>query len=322
MVVKPVKPLGNAPIGWLGGKTRLRPTIYSVMPKHQCYVEVFGGSCTVLFGKPKSRIEIINDVDDDLTNLMKVLSGTYFGKDYLNEFISYVRKMPASRSAFQEWQKWLAAKLKGDKSEYDSLNPAQRAFVFYYCTKKGFSSIAAGGFEASPLTGSRYNQLTDFSDFEERLVNVTIETLDFEVLIEKYNRLASDTFFFCDPPYWIANDTNYYRFVFTQDQHTKFKECCDQIDKNNNKFIITYDDVQEIIDLYKDYFVYRTDPIVYHAADERGERGLQKTELFITNYDIIEMKSQPSNDDCFDEEVKVSDKRIDIPGHIGLEQIG
>lgn len=327
-VKDPIKPIGDSFIGWLGGKTRLRPTIINVLPRHECYVEVFAGSATVFFGKPHemSRIEIVNDIDGELVNLMKVLAGTYFDEKVRQEFIGYVRDMPAARKPFQEWQKWLNASLKGDSSDLDKLSSAQRAFVFYYCTKKGFSSVAAGGYEASPFSGSRYNQKTDFKFFTERfrVNNAQIESLPFEELITKYNRPKGESVFFCDPPYWVANDTNYYRFVFNHDDHLKFKDCCDKINKNGNRFLITYDDVQEIIDLYKDYNIYRTDEIIYSSADERGERELKKTELFITNYDIAEVvldrNQNKGNVDLF-AELDATDHRIEVPGHIGLEKI-
>lgn len=313
------KPNGDAPIGWLGGKTKLRTTIINCFPKHYCYVEVFAGSATVFFGKPKSRIEIINDVHSELINLMKVLSGTYFDDSVRQEFIEYVRNMPAAREAHAEWKKW-------DKEKIQSLTPAQRAFRFYYCVKKGFSSVPKGGYEASPKTSSRYNMNTDFEKFAERFraTNAQIESLDFETLIEKYNRLSADTFFFADPPYFVANDTNYYDFVFTEEDHVRFKESCDTISKNNNKFLITYDDVQEVIDLYSGYHIYRTDEIVYQAADERGERDLKKTELFISNYDIAKVildQNKKSGDLFVSNQISVGDTHITFPGHYGLEKI-
>lgn len=317
-----IKPKGCSFIGWLGGKTKLRTTIINCFPRHYCYVETFCGSATVFFGKPISRIEIINDIHGELVNLMKVLSGTYFNEDIRKEFISYVRNMPAAREVYEDWKKW-------GSDQIQELTPAQRAFRFYYCVKKGFSSVPKGGYEASPKSSSRYNMNTDFEQFAERFrsSNAQIESLDFADLIEKYNRESADVLFFNDPPYFIANDTNYYDHVFTEEDHIRFKECCDKINKHNNKFLITYDDVHQVIDLYKDYHIYRTDEIVYNAADERGERHLKKTELFITNYDIAKIilmrnKKGLKHGDIFaDDCIRVADRRIDISGHIGLEKI-
>lgn len=315
-----ILPAYNSVIGWRGGKTKLRPTIINCMPPHIAFIEVFCGSATVFFGKPPSKIEIINDISQDLVNLMKVISGTYFDEGIRKEFINYVRNMPASRSAYQEWKTW-------GQDQIDQLTPAQRAFRFYYCVKKGFSSVPNGGYEASPLTKSRYNMKTDFDQFAERFrsTNAQIEELHFQELIIKYNRVRADSFFFCDPPYFVANDTNYYAHVFDSNDHVNLKKSCDEIHENNNKFLITYDDVPEVIDLYGKYFIYRTDPIVYSSSDERGGRSLIKQELFVTNYDIATIinarnrDASKKNADMFSD--VVDESRIDIPGHIGLERI-
>lgn len=311
-----INPVMGSFCGWLGGKTKLRTTIINCIPKHICYVEVFAGSATIFFGKPAkmSRIEILNDIHGELINLMKVISGTYFDESIRQEFIGYVRNMPASRSAYEDWKTWKADQL-------NNLTPAARAFRFYYCVKKGFSCVPTGGYEASPKTNSRYNMNTDFDQFASRFRerNAQIENLDFEELITKYNRPDAQTFYMADPPYFIANNTNYYDFVFTEEDHKRLKDCFDKVHAQGNKFLITYDDVPEVLELYKDYFIYRTDEVVYNAADERDVRELKKTELFISNYDIAKMIQRQSTD--MFESVQVNDNRIDIVGHYGLEKI-
>ncbi len=323
-----IEMMANSPIGWLGGKTKLRPTIINCMPVHHCYIEVFAGSASVFFGKPArlSKNEIINDIHRELVNLMKVISGTYFDKRVHKEFVGYVKNMPASRAAYEEWKNWGK---KGNEHLLDKLTHAQRAFRFYYCVKKGFSSVPTGGYEASPLSKSRYNMNTDFDRFVNRFraTNAQIECLDFVKLIEKYNRASAKSFFFCDPPYFIADGTNYYDFVFEPADHIRLKESMDDVQKNKNTFLITYDDHPGVIDLYKDYYLYRTDDIVYSSSDERGERELIKRELFITNYDIAEAIHQRNTEigkrrsgDLFAESTS-DDDRIEISGHIGLTRI-
>jgi len=304
-----------APIGWLGGKTRLRPTIINCMPKHSTYVEVFAGSATVFFGKPPVKNEIINDINEELINLYHVLSGTYFDEKIFDEFVEYVRWMPAARAAFETWKHWEWDKLK-------DLNPAQRAFVYYYCIKKGFSSVKQGGYEASSLSKSRYNQNTDFERFRTRFSksNAQIERMDFRNLIKKYAEPRADVFFFCDPPYFVADGTNYYEHVFNSQDHQDFKACCDHIDQSDNKFLITYDDVPEVLDLYKEYHIYRTDPIIYSASEEAVERKTAKTELFITNYDLVKMFMKRRNKGMIFEE-ESTDSDIALKGCIGLHEV-
>ena len=61
----------KSPLAWLGGKSRLADRIIDVMPDHQTYCEVFAGAAWVLFKKPESKVEIINDINSDLTNLYR-----------------------------------------------------------------------------------------------------------------------------------------------------------------------------------------------------------------------------------------------------------
>ncbi len=68
---------------YMGGKWRLAPWIVSFFPPHRFYVEPFCGAASVLMykprpdswnlGKDKSWGEIINDRNDDLTNIFEVL---------------------------------------------------------------------------------------------------------------------------------------------------------------------------------------------------------------------------------------------------------
>lgn len=43
------------------------------MPPHRSYLEPFAGSLAVLFNKPRSAIETVNDIDGDIVNFFRVL---------------------------------------------------------------------------------------------------------------------------------------------------------------------------------------------------------------------------------------------------------
>ncbi len=63
----------NPPITRMGGKSRLRKTIISLIPEHICYVELFFGAGWVYFGKDPSEVEVINDIDKELINLFRMI---------------------------------------------------------------------------------------------------------------------------------------------------------------------------------------------------------------------------------------------------------
>lgn len=52
-----------------GGKASIAKWIVSHFPEHKVYLEPFCGSCAVLFAKPKSFIEIVNDADSRIINM-------------------------------------------------------------------------------------------------------------------------------------------------------------------------------------------------------------------------------------------------------------
>lgn len=47
--------------------------IVQIMPPHRSYLEPFAGSLAVLFSKPRSAIETVNDIDGDIVNFFRVL---------------------------------------------------------------------------------------------------------------------------------------------------------------------------------------------------------------------------------------------------------
>lgn len=96
-------PKGHSFSGWLGGKSQLARTIVELMPEHKTYVEVFGGAGWVLFKKTPSPFEVINDVNDDLINLYRVL------KFHFDAFITEFDLLLFSRTIFNDMKKVIVA---------------------------------------------------------------------------------------------------------------------------------------------------------------------------------------------------------------------
>ena len=63
----------KAPFPWFGGKSRVAPLIWERFGDVPNFVEPFFGSGAVLFSKPPSAIETVNDIDDDIVNFFTVL---------------------------------------------------------------------------------------------------------------------------------------------------------------------------------------------------------------------------------------------------------
>ena len=83
----------KSPIKWMGGKSGLVKVLLPLIPEHKCYVEVFGGAGWLLFGKEPSKVEILNDYDEELMNFWSVVQNApdQFIESFQYELVSQSR---------------------------------------------------------------------------------------------------------------------------------------------------------------------------------------------------------------------------------------
>lgn len=175
-------------IPWIGGKRRLAGYILPLFPTHTCYVEAFAGAAALFFQKQPAVAEVLNDVNGDLVNLYRVV------QHHLDEFVRHFRWSLISR---QNWD-WLEA------TPSQTLTDVQRAARFYYLQRMAFGGKVVGqNFGTATTAGPSLNLLRieeDLSAAHLRLSRATIEQLDWQTCIKKYDR--AHTLFYMDPPYW------------------------------------------------------------------------------------------------------------------------
>ena len=179
-------------IRYHGGKFRLASWIISYFPSHETYVEPFGGGASVLLSKSPSRMEVYNDLDQDIVNFFEVLRD-----QTLAEKLAFqVELTPYSRSEF----------LNARAETNDRIEQARRLVVR---AQMGFGSAGA----TKGNTGFRLDTARGGSDIvtiwqrqpevirqaAARLKKVLIENRDAIKVIQDNDR--EDTLFFIDPPY-------------------------------------------------------------------------------------------------------------------------
>ena len=175
-----------------GGKFRLADWIISHFPKHETYVEPFGGGASVLLSKTPSRMEVYNDLDSDIVNFFEILRDQQLAE----ELAQQIELTPYSRVEF----------LNARDETSDRIERARRLVVR---AQMGFGSAGA----TRAKTGFRLDTARSGSDIvtiwqrqpeiiiqaAARLKKVLIENRDAIKVIQDHDR--EDTLFFIDPPY-------------------------------------------------------------------------------------------------------------------------
>lgn len=177
------------PVAYFGGKSRLAPWIVSLLPPHRVYVEPFCGSAAVLFAKPPSTHEILNDAYGDVVCFFRVL------RDRPEDLELACRLTPYARDEYD------AADL--DDESIDELERARRWWVR---SSQSFGQMAkvGTGWSTSIQRGSNNarsvrNRLDRFTEAAERLGSVTIENRCALEIVAAYDDPRG--VMYCDPPY-------------------------------------------------------------------------------------------------------------------------
>jgi DNA adenine methylase len=250
------------PLSYIGGKNRLATKIISILPEHTTYVEPFAGGAQVLFHKPPSTVEVLNDLDFDIVNFFRVCQWHY------EEFIRYLRFCLASRKLHE-----LHA-----KSDPATLTDIQRAGRFFYLQKNSFGGLVLKQhFHYGVIQPPNYNPERISEIIEQthsRLARVQLECLPYQQILEKYDRPT--TVFYMDPPYWRRR---LYRHNFTDRDFIDLEQRLSVI---RGKFVVSLDDHPEVRKLFRSWYLLPID-LGYTAQRKVGKRF---PELLITNFEI------------------------------------
>ena len=261
----------NSPFKWVGGKSRLRRHIIPLLPPHTCYVEPFAGAAWVLFGKPPSDVEVINDIDQELINFFRV-----------------VRDCPEQLIASFEWNLVSRAEFtRLAQTEPGSLSPVQRAHRFYYIIMAGWggelnyprfqTSVSDGG-HGNRLAGAMKTLRSRLEPVHKRLSTVIIENLDWVECISWYD--SDRTVFYLDPPY-PGNGANYAHNMRAWDDHYTLAA---SLQKRRGKWLLSSYDIPEIRELFRDNVIIPIQSASGMVTAKGGKERVLNREVIVTNY--------------------------------------
>ncbi len=235
--------------------------------EHDEFREPFVGGGSVFFTKPKSKYNVLNDIDSELVTTYKIMQDPYTREILLNK----VKKEIASK---ERWRKIYDFKPK---------NENEIAFKYFYLNRTSFS-----GKLSSPAWGYREKRSLPPHRWDERIIPcgykleaVNITNTDFEKVIDLPQK-GGTTLMFVDPPYFNPPKKKHYRNGFNYEDHLRLMEA---LKRTNHKFFLSYDDIPEIREMYKWANVFEA-KFFYRVDNSEILNGTRKMglELIITNY--------------------------------------
>ena len=302
----------KTPVSRVGNKSSILHILYAVFPmKYGRFIDVFGGSGSVLLGKPDVHpFEVYNDFDKNLVNLFRCMKertmATVRELGFCNlnsrEDFNAIRKFFEQREEFTDeylseelllteltFPPLQANELKELRTRITKDHDVRRAAMFLKLLRYSYSS-SCKSFASQPFDIRKLFGL--IKELENRMATVVVENQDFETLIKHYDR--PDSFFYADPPYFSSEGM--YEVGFGWDDHVRLRDTLKGI---KGKFLLSYNDCEEIRELYDGFSL--LDFSRTHAMVQRYEAGREFKELLIGNYDLYErQRNRPLQMNFFD----------------------
>lgn len=270
----------NSPFRYAGGKFYARKLIAEHLLDSDVYCEPFAGGASIFFYKEKSKINILNDLDEDLMLVYNVI------RDHPEGLISVLKTFEyPSREAHTYY-----------KTEFVAKNEIEKAARWYYLNRISYSGIMQYrncyfGY------GDKYsmrpeNWPANILRTSTKLQNVELRCSD---AIECIHSMPDGALLFIDAPYYNADQDKFYTCYFSRDDHLRLCEAVRK-EKDRLKMFLTYDNCDEIREMYSfmpymydkewNYCISRTDDQRQHKKLEDGHKGKRDKgkELFILNY--------------------------------------
>lgn len=170
----------------LGNKKDLSAMIYPYFPKHKMRVTLFFGAGGMYFNTPKSKYNVLNDLDDDITNLYLIVT------EESDKLIEALKTVPISKSLITYWRKVLPA------------DPVQKAVRFLLLSNftylgKGDTIRYGVGKEKENLISRIKMTLNYLGD--DRIMNEDFRNVIKKISFSKGVLTKDETFIYLDPIY-------------------------------------------------------------------------------------------------------------------------
>lgn len=275
-----------SPLRYPGGKGKLEPfmevLIRQTGPLGGTYVEPFAGGAGIALELLEKEIVndiVINDLDKGIYSFWRaILTET-------DRFIEDIRNVELS---INEWDR--------QRQVIDNCNrySYELGFATFYLNRTNRSGIIKGGVIGGTEQSGNWRMDARFNrevlieriiKIKKRKKNIHLYNKDVNSFILHYlPKYQQNAFVYFDPPYFGKGKQLYLNF-FSYDDHVRIERMINN--QVNCDWVITYDDVQEIADIYQNHILRRFD-LNYSASVKRKASEI----IIFRSQDMIPTKSQ------------------------------
>jgi DNA adenine methylase len=267
----------KSPLRYPGGKSKAIDQISPLIPDHFEFREPFvGGGSVFLYCKQSFHSEKfwINDLNFDLYLFWKYASEA--NQELVNAITQVKNDFPDGRVLFEKY--------KGNWESFSDFDRAVRFFVLNRITFSG--TIDSGGYSEMAFrkrfTDSSIKRIIFLAGL---LKNIHITNLDYEPVV---TAPGDNVFIFLDPPYFSTTKSRLYGK--NGDLHAGFdhERFASVMSNCKHKWLITYDDCEEIRKLFKKAFVMPWN-LQYGMNNYLQDTARKGNEIFISNYPLYDL---------------------------------
>ncbi|MBU3600756.1 DNA adenine methylase [Polynucleobacter sp. AM-25C3] len=260
-------PITDTPLRYPGGKTQLLPLVIEILKKNDLiygeYVEPFAGgsgiAVSLLLNDYVSQI-YLNDLDYSIYA---------FWHSVIYESKELCRLIDKTEVTIDQWHRQKKILATPEKKSILEIG-----FATLFLNRTNRSGIIKGGVIGGLEQSGNYKLDCRFNKVDlirkiSRIAlygdRITLTMLDAEIFIKKnIPKTAKNSFINIDPPYFCKGSGLYTNFYKPAD-HASLAQ---GISKIKRKWMVTYDDVDEIRSLYSNFPMY-TKNLQYSAQEKR-----------------------------------------------------
>lgn len=271
-----------SPLRYPGGKSSIVSMVSDILghnfstPCH--YVEPYAGggglALALLFTGKASKI-YLNDLDRSIWAVWNSI---------LNESDAFIDKIKKTDVTIDEWHK--QRDIQNNKDQYSNLEVGFSSFFLNRTNRSGIilkAGVIGGLLQSNEKykLGCRFNKddlikrIEKIISYKESIYLSNKDAIDFMAEIEGQQSI-NNLCFFIDPPYYEKGASLYTNY-YSKEDHSKIS---DAIGKLQSKWILTYDNAENIRKLYKHYPSYEF-YLNYSLATKR-----KGTELLFCNKNV------------------------------------